>query len=61
MSWMLAASLGRVVGSLDDFFLVTIFLPCKEGRVKPRHGADHSPRCPLGMQDVLAVRASAWS
>lgn len=43
LSWMLAASLGRVVGSLEDFFLLTIFLPCKEGRRKPRHGADPSP------------------
>lgn len=46
LSLTLAASLGRAEGSLDAFFLLTI-LPCRGGQMRPRHGGDHSPGCPL--------------
>lgn len=43
--WSLSAwqaeSLGRVVDSLGAFFLLMIFLPCKEGGM-PGHNGDHS-------------------
>lgn len=58
--WSLSAwqaeSLGRVADSLGAFFLLMIFLPCKEGGM-PGHNGDHSVGTSLKCRD----RASAWS
>lgn len=35
LSLMLAASLGRMLGSLEAFFLLTVFLPCRGGQERP--------------------------
>lgn len=43
LSLLLAASFGRTVASLDAFFLLTVFLPCKGGWGRPGRDANHSP------------------
>lgn len=53
LSLWLAMSLGRAVGSPHAFFLPTIFLPCKEGGMRPGLVGTTSQGPPLGPQGGL--------